>query len=342
MTAIKGGVPPTRARPYPPLKIARNGAITGAVGASQLSNMLTMLSGRRVRQHFSRSISSADAYVAGAGPRVTWRTYLRTTPWARAVRARVGLADAPNTYRGTGAPAFRFRVDGVALEDHVANYGGANVPPRFASAWEDCLLPMTAGALHYVELEVLNGARPLYCAIYEDQETYAGDDLSFGVRANDPITSGRWQEIAQRAWDLWRYQGSVHFAWCTPAGDALTVATATLTNMLDGSTAGWSSGAAGFPVWPRGRGRQFSQASSDVLCWAYAASSTTGQVVFKCSTGTIATISGITTAGWYSAQGTLPTASDSPGVVTVEYARTSGSGGASCSIYAAGMFDHTP
>jgi hypothetical protein len=251
----------------------------------------------------------------------------------------------------TGTPYVNFALNGVDQDPYYMNFTDGFSVAGFLTdhRWMPAeITGFTPGVACTVDVKVANGARPFAISIYEvGQESLDEDDTyQTAVSPSRFVNGGAvyladWQDLNASVVALWKHQATVHVSDCTRDGSATTNATATATNVLDNSTAGWSASAAGWHFRTYGRWRQFGTATlgtDEVPCrvWCYAgASSGAGQVLFKYSQGTIATIN-VTATGWYTADATYRGVFGMD-VLTIE---TKGSGANTVSYYAGGMFDY--
>lgn len=325
-------IPRTFPRPYPAVKVARNDAVVGAATAARIVTTANMIAGRRLKQLWAKTIQN---YTNPRG--YVGRARVRTSPYLAGTELHAQVA----VYRPPTAPAtapwFRFYVDGVAQPKRYVTYQNAGTGTGLADhVWVPVKITGVAADTAYaLELEVDSPCRPYAVSAYEPQATFGGS-FPRVPQVNHPVLASDWLDVATRTTAMWKRQGTPYITWSIDNNAAVT-STTTGYNILDGSTAGYSSTAAGWYVWLNGRGRVSSE-TTPVECWVYAsASSGTDTAVFYSSAGAIATVNITGAAGWYTATGSIPTNGTDPMLVTCEL---NNGGTGTASIYAAGMMDY--
>ena len=171
------------------------------------------------------------------------------------------------------------------------------------------------------------GATPISVAYYVIFEVPADQvntstDLAVAVDAfqvGAPILDRDIAKVGDSLWTLYSRSGNPQFSFAHLVGTAPS-ANATFKNILDGTTTGYSSSAAGFWTIPYRKNR-FGSTTLDVVLWAVCSMSAgaDGQVKFTNGAGTIATITGITGTNVFTTTATIDASTSGSQLVVVEH-----------------------
>lgn len=300
--------------------LMKNGDVMDGGAAAAIANFTySMLERRSGRVLYSNEASFGAYFASGVTHRA--RTYPSFAPllYCTVVYGDSGTA-------GTAGFA-TFNVDGIAqavpklINTSVASTGPLGLrratfrlvpgggPPEHDIDWSAAANSAITAVIVYGGVETING---IWNGNTTETSNYVvGNSVDALNFAGGPVQIG---------WDLWCDNGPAFFAW----SGSFSVASATYTNLLDSSTSGWASTAAGLWAIPYA---QATMTETTVPCklWVYASCTTAGagRVRIQNSTGAICTITGIGTAGYYSASLSLdPTVTND--LIVLEASATAG------------------
>lgn len=322
------------------IAMARQGGITDAFGLATIAGYVNHLSSRRM--HVLAQGGNSVGNYPPSGLIIGGRFH--TSPSCNRVEA---LMIAGRSTSATVLGSSSWAINGAAITPNVYTAGsvsGTSGPrdlsvsrTRLTSGGSDL-----AGDTTY-DWTLTTGATPisvLYFVLYEvprdslDQSTNTGVPLDvFQVGA--PILDRDVADVTDSLWTLYKRQGISQFTFEHVTGTTPT-ANATFKNVLDATTTGYSSSAAGYWTIPYRKNRM-TKTTLDVVLWTVAATAAgaDGQVKFTNSAGTIATITGIGAANTYTTTATIDAATSGSQLVVVEHK----SAASTISTIAAGMYE---
>lgn len=347
-----------------PVRYARNGVHPSGPQVGMFAvDLLNHQLAHRMRRHFSKTVAPSELVNngGGAGAIVTWRFMFRTLPNEVVTKARFTFGPSAS---GTPEPTAKvwLRItedasttiiydDGTSGIDGSITYTRAIATPTSAVP-NDLILgkaeySLTPDTLYRCELMTEASASVQSLSVFGkvvsslDPDTHVCVDPG-KLAINQPISSTVNGDILGSLHTLWKRHGSA-MAYSVPGITAKTHGTSTSTNLLDATTT-WTASTKGF-LYPALN--KYSLETSlgvatyavPVQAWCYASCSGggTGTVHLRYSSGgtDYVQITGITTAGWYTATGTIPGNADQK--VDIYGAASAGT----LSVFAAGMFDYS-
>ena len=321
-----------------PVRVARNGVITSGPAVALLASQLNMIVNRRLKVHF-RNWLPVGRVTNAAGDQTTWRWRGHISPNAIETRLRIVTVPAEDT--GVIEPRWYISVtpSGGSVYDNASVYVPARVPAattivpdHFTTATKRIvkdadLANLTGNTTYEFALHVVDRCRVLGLTCYEVTRGTFDPDTA-GLLGTSPSPFGTDSQIFDASIsDLltdthtaWKRQATPHFAWTQDGTTAKTRSSATYVNLLDGSAAGWAAASPGFNLWPSKRG-SYNSANVPVTFAVYGSASagTAGACRLVTNGATVASITNIGTAGWYTATGNLNSANASD-LGVVEYA----------------------
>ncbi len=176
----------------------------------------------------------------------------------------------------------------------------------------------------------------IYGGVLAASATYAGIAAPSRYVAGAPVTTSDLPALMNYAFEMHRVMGTTYFSW----SGAISSTGTTWVNVTDASTTGYAAAAAGFMVIPE---KQATMTGTTVRCifWVYASSTgANGRVRISNSTGVLATITGITAAGIYTANVDLDPTLTTSDLVVVEFSEAAG--GATVNVNGAGLYALAP
>lgn len=339
----------------------RNGHHPDAFSIRQAAAAVNHLVAYR-RRVFLNACAPLDTMLPGVGPTVVWRAAMKTGLAVSQIRFDV-IMGVDITAGGAGS------MPNTHVEIDVTESGGATVTKRIdygssASETEDKPYLLAERQLRFdvdpetvyeIAIESHDGARPLSVCGYE----YAEPDIDvarppyveLAPTVYQPITDEIRQAVLGGASDLWLSNG-IHLL-CWPglgSGTARTVASATFTNVQDGSSTTTSAATPGYYFGAEGAG---DGALTDLVPWVrlkdgddlpitfavYADASSaaaTGEVALLDSAGNGPSIGSIDSSGpkWWYADTTFSNVSAIAGSGKVDLKARNTTGGQSIAVYA--------
>lgn len=321
------GLPPTQTQavqslqtpaPIVVAKYARNGLIPHAVLETELTHSLNFAAAIRGKNLFTWSLPIASMSASG-GSRTRWRAAAHTSPLLRRLRAMIYAA---RNDADANAPAVTIAVTnanesttyGTATLATNNNFGGStsdDTPNEFISG-ELVIGGVPADTDVYIKVSDEANGRVLAVSIQEEMvKLISGNGyvLPAGVSVMTPIDAARRETLYELATTLWKRQAAHAWNWTVDnQASPITESAGTSKNIIDSSTSvsAATPGATLDLRYNRTRGL------TTVPCVFRAYAENTGgagpnAVLLKDSGGaTVATISGVTTAGWYSTTVNLP------------------------------------
>ena len=283
-----------------PSNLVKNGEISDGGLMCMIANATFANTFRRFRVLYSRACDVGSSFTAG----VTHRARLRIFQENDLRNLYVTV-----TYGDSGTPGYAgfstFTLNGVAQTiPAFANTSSASTGPSDLFMVTFHLGNHTLGnndlAWSAAAGSAINSVI-VYGAPIENSTTYASAYGTTPFYAGAPVTESIVHALALGVGDLWKERSTVHFTW---SGSFARTST-TYANILDTSTAGYSSAAAGFWAIPLYQA-SLAETTVSTKFWVHASSTgTTGRVRISNSTGVLATITGIGTAGYYEADANL-------------------------------------
>jgi hypothetical protein len=331
-----GPVPPTGAKH---LIRGRNGAVTHGPQMAHVAGLLNTIALRR-----GKVLLSKYTYLGNfPTPPTTFFGRFYCSPYVTGVQVTMLIGDA-----GTPAASnYTWTVDGVSQRPHTVT--STITPSPGPSAYTTHTLKFVDGSgdplapgVHDVSCTIAGVAAAVTgFVIYEtcsnngETGVNALDPTQFSV--GSPVTGANLSGMTDYAWLLHRQQSTHQIHW-TDNGLGSTQTGTTYKNILDGTTTGYASTAAGFWAYPF-RQSTFNGTTVPVTMWCYASSTgTTGRVRFSNSAGVIGTITGIGAANFYSTTGSL-LAANGDDLIVVEHSEAAG--GSTITTQGAGMYNLT-
>jgi hypothetical protein len=330
-----GSVPPTG---HKHLLRGANGRVTSGPSTAHVANLLNTIALRR-----GKVLLSKFTYLNNfPAPPQTFYGRFYCSPYVQGVRVTMLLGDS-GTPASTG---YTWDVDGVTQRAMAATNTATPSPGpsayrtqtlRFVDGSGDPLAP----GVHDVNCTLTGTSGITGFVIYE----IVSNNGQTGVNALDPsqfsvgspVTGANLSGMTDFAWLIYRQQGTHQIHW-TDNTVGVSQLGATYANILDATTGGFATTAAGFWAYPF-RQSTYNGTTVPVTMWCYASSTgTTGRVRFTNSAGTIGTITGIGAAGYYTTTGTLSSA-DADDLVVIEHSEATG--GQTVTTMGAGMYDLT-
>lgn len=273
--------------------LAGNGEVSDSYALASMSNYLYgLIMHRSCRLLYSRHAGAPDTSFASgtthrgrcpefglAGKRLCSVTYVDAGVAGSAGFASFtfgGVAQAPPSFAHTAATpgpnstkVFSFELTGSA---------------PFDFSWS---VDANSG---------INGVR-IYQAPANYSSVYSLIARPSRLAAGSPVTYANISDFDTYGYStVWTYNSTPHFYW---SGSAAQTGT-TYANILDAATTGYAASAAGFYTIPY-RQNSLAATTAQAKFWVYASTSvgTTGRARISNSTGVLATITGIGTAGAY-------------------------------------------
>ena len=332
------------------LRRGRNGAIPDALGMASLAAQVNMLAGRRKKVLWDAGGMVGTPLTPAAGTSTIWRGYFRTGPNPRAVVAHIITLGSSTAY-ATSGQSMQIHVGppGALVSQPVIYLSAGGVTPNDARYIERVLMDgsgndLVGNTVYEIKVDSNEGARPVGIVVYERSSDQLSTTSHVCVPQDvwvtgGPIVDSHYADILDTLWTLYAQNGTHHARWTNHDTTPPTCNSATFANVIDGSTAAWSSSDAGFWYYPEGRGT-LSSDGVDCVFWCIASTDTgsTGQVRFVDSSGTLATITGIgTTLQVYTATGTID-ASVTSDLCIIQHADSTPN---TITTYAAGFYEYT-
>jgi hypothetical protein len=332
--------------------VARNGRPTNGFGLASLANYINMISARRLHVLGQGGGTIAAGFAGGAG--LTGRGTLRchTSPNCAGVECLMVFAPSTSTtvfdsYIWTVGNVTAAETYGQSTRYLAGNGAGASGPNDIIVDRQRFKKTSGADIPGDVDLNLDLEASGflIYYIVYEVQQTSLDTSSHTCVpldvfHIGAPILDRDIADLQDTIWTLYKRQGVTEFSWQAPdAGSEPSQTGTTYKNILDASTAGYSSSAAGFWTVPYRKNR-LAGTTVDVVLWATGAvnTGTGGRVRFSNSAGVIGTITGYTTSRTTrTTTATLDATLTSSDLVIVEH---SDSAGNTMTTMAAGMIDY--
>ena len=315
-----------------PHNLARNGIPPSAPAVREIADALNCLLGRRVRFLSASHVPPAQSYAV-SGVQTTYRFRTHLSPNGTTVRIKMTLiptdthATLPTgwwvvTNKDTGVVAYD---DGTSGTDRSFTFDGSLATPTSAVpddyTYVQRMFPgLTGGADYTFEFKQKNLLRPLGYTAYEVARTSldtANDTVVDTTRiiADRPIYDADVLDLLAALESAWQRLGPQHLAWTINSITPRSTTSGAMINLIDGTTttSGWTTTTPGakahLQYHDSADTRQAATYSVPVRIYCYAGAPVgTGTVRVRYGTGgsDYLEIPNITTAGWYTAAGTLP------------------------------------
>ncbi len=314
-------VPSLPADGLDPLQVARNDVPVSATHVNPVVSLINAVGGRRGKVLFTHHTNQVTTPSA-----VNWRFQAHTSPNCNAIIVDTvfdtSTAAATPYVQWTTTPT----AGGAAARTQTAiavpyNPGASSTPDGYVlrrQIWTDLddATPTISDATFRAEMYA-NNVFPRCCTIYEGvRDTY---DI-FAPPSMVVIPSGFVQganiyrtavsTLYSNLDQLWERQGQTVFNWTqsttgTGVMGAAAVTGTSYENILISSFSAYDDAAPGYWFRPKDRGTRTTN-EVPVRVWCYAEETDVGGTInFDTADGSLGTIAGITTAGWYSTDMTL-------------------------------------
>ena len=348
--ASKSASPPIQVRQY-----CINGYPPSAQYWNQLNEATNQAALYRAKQVFHATgrvgIGGAGIESSTASGRNRWRFAFTTGPYTTRLMAMAALAP-PDSGFGV-ASAGRLRIYSDATESTTVDtawfYYGANPGGTSASTgWQHVrvqLLPiegLTANTAYYGLWDDQVYGRLISATVFELPSLTEGISgyLPQSLNADSEVLDVYRENVATVQKAIWKQQGSHLICWTVNVQSSpFTIASATPTNLVDGTSTTYSSSIPGFTLDMQYRDRlsQTSGVPVTLKVCASQSSGATGRVYLKDSTG--ATVLSITdgwtaSAAWQSTTGYLPATEDK------YYLVADNNSGGTLSVYAVSLYEY--
>ena len=346
-----------------PLVYMRNGVGPSGPGvAGQAGGLLNHQPGPRFRLHFEKTIAASESVAPGTGANITtWRWLMRTMPNERRMQVHATMIPA-----GSGVNDHpRIRVKIIKDATAATIYDDVDPDGNNAEMWFNRRLatPTSAVLDDYQQVSQVYAleADTLYrCELVQQDLARITNLTAYGLPrsnldpavdvcvdsatflSNQPTVEDQNLDYLSSLSTLWKRHGTA-YGYSVPGTTAKTVTGTTETNIRDATTT-WTSSTKGFKYPTLNKhslettlGTPTYAVPTQVWCYASAAAGT-GTVRFRWGTtaSDYIAITGITSAGWYKATGSIPGNADQKVDLTAF-----NSGANVTSVYAAGMFDYS-
>lgn len=297
-----------------PQSYSRNGQVAPTIAMTALARGHNQVARWRGKELFiGGGQLAAVAASAGVGPTVVWRSYLHTGPFCAALRwymslARPDVIDLPDSR----ATIELQDSSGASIETQTAYWGPTGTSDDLIQEWGNFggAFDVDPDTDYRLVFSVEDNGRLANALVYElnakpdTANGYVPDTYS----AVSPILDDARSTIAANIYDLWRRGAAVCLHWHGSRSNA----TATDTNIVDGTSTAVSASSPGYTLSMSGTSRlKDSGANCVVYVWGSVASGTGGSVEIKDASGTtLATVTGFTTTpSWRSTTLVLPASS---------------------------------
>ena len=297
-----------------PNSYGRNGQIAAGNAMASLCRGVNQCLRWRTKELYS-SPGDYDGInaSAGAGPTTRWRTYVHTGPYVTTMRWFMTLARPSSG--STGSPKASIAVTttaGAAVASADANYGYGSTTTTLESMAEFTgTLTVSADTDYLITFTVADNGRLVNALLCEESiaPTTANGYVADLYTSLTPIQDDARLAIQTALYALHRRGAAVVFDAHLDAHSS--IASATDTNIIDGSSTAVAASSPGWTLDMRYKAR-LKDAAVGVSCtfaaYGSMAAGTNGSVKIKDSAGaTLATITGFTTTpSWRTATVTFP------------------------------------
>ncbi len=309
----------------------------------------------RTREHFSTlGRTQGDLIISAAGSTPRFRFPIHTGPYSSqiAVVAQLKPPSSNQTQNTHGKlTIYSDTQEATTVTSETFIYGPNPTGTALASSYN----------YWKVVTKIIGGLTPntTYYAKYSN-ETYgrvhsicvcdlasatdnADGYLPENITQESLILDVHRERLAEYTVNLWKRGGSKVFTWCADDQTApRTIAVATPTNVIDGTTTAISATSHGFTIDMRGKDRVSQSSGIPVTLYAFiknggGGAGALGRVYLKSSAGTtvLQITNGLsTTSTWLTATGFLPATLDKYDLMF------DNNSGGTVSLYAAGVYEH--
>jgi hypothetical protein len=301
--------------------VARNGRLVQArffKGACARLNHITAYR-RKWFAVWPQQCSAVAAGVADA-PLTSWRTYIHSGHGVKDLEVRVLLTTCDDPVNATD-PYMKVSVytasTGIlySTSDEI-HYSAMNAAPddtpdewMFGTAYA----ALTDNTDWLVVVHVYDYCRPVAVMLAERGEVPVDDTVTGAIdpriNVHDPIFDTTTDTLLYDTTELLMSNRPQLFSWATQDGTGHQIVGTTATNIIDGATAGYSASAPGFMLDLQHKATA-SRSTVPVVLAVYADTTVGGSTgLVKLDNGSDSvSVTGITTADWYTGTGTLPAA----------------------------------
>lgn len=312
-------------------RIFKNGDVADGPSGAAVAQMWYGLKLRRGQVYYSRAAPLGTNFASG----VTHRARFYTN--SDELWCRVGYSDSGVA----GNAGFStLTIGGTSYLSSFQDPANSGTPAAGPSDFRSVTFKLT-GLSGVEDLSWSVDANSAINSIIIYAASRAGSESDAAALSTDhyfvgaPINGPELYNTTGSIWNIWGTGATQHFAW---SGNAFHTGT-TYANLLDGALTGYASTAAGFWAIPE-KQATLTATTTEVTLWCYASSTSTGgRVRFTTSAGTLATITGIGAAGYYSTTGTLSSAVTESQLVVVECSEATA--GQTVTVSGAGMYSFT-
>lgn len=295
---------------------ARNGKRPSAQFKRSVANTLVHVAAYRRKLVFSKSRSVQSRLTGAAGTTAMW--YSRFVTGDAADRIVVAMLFLKADNAAATDPRILWRDESGSKDIGVIQTpgtdpatGGApdDFPNDFGFGWLE--YQVSADTAYELRMDAIDYARPLSACIYDVSDSL--DDSLPGVVSpaygvQQPILESQHDDLVIHGMNLWQHNAPVLGLW-NREGDSTTAPThtgSTWTNIHDGSTSVDADASAGVRVQNRYHNSYGESGVPVVLAVRAERTAGTGTARFRLTDGTqTLTVTGITSAGWYTVSGTL-------------------------------------
>lgn len=296
-----------------PAKFARNGKYPDALYQASMSELGNHIAMYRLKE--IASFGMTTSVISGGTPdadKPRWRTKYEPSPYATCLIFKGWLAQAALENPASDPYAFVTFDNGTHTGTCELHYGAAAAananPDHMAVMWgfvtndaaPTTLLAPTSGTSYSVTVSDRQ-SRIAACTIFEGSLN-ATAPFTEGYAVTSRILSTDRSVLIPGARNMWKQQGAPLFTWTVDnQASPRTRISATSINAIDDTNTSVATSTPGYTLDLRYRDRS-SASYVPVRFWVYGSSAGTGgTVLLKASNGSnVASITGITTAGWYS------------------------------------------
>lgn len=319
-------------------KVARNGAVTDGASLARVGALTNTLMTRRMHPLLYGGNSIGNYPPSG----LTIGGAFHTSPYCDRVEC---MMIAGRSTSATISGHSRFGINAAFVADtFIGGSISGTTGPQDLSVVR---VRLTDGGSDLVgdtdyEFSLEAGSTPisiLWFCVYEVPRdfiaTAEGATPLDVFQVGAPILDRDIASVSNALWTMHARSGNPQFAFAHSASSAPT-ATTTYKNILDGSTTGYASNAAGYWTFPYRKNR-YASSTADVVLWAVSAVSGTGlggTVRFTNAAGTIGTLT-IVNGSVATATATIDATTSGSQLVVVEHKSTANT----ITTIAAGMYE---
>lgn len=309
---------PTKAqgRLVQPPRYARNGQLVTAAFYSKIARMQNHVVGYRRRWLGGLTQRNQGFKATESGSVAQWRMYFRAGHGAESIYVRLLLAPADNA--AAAAPSVTVQLynpvtllAGLSFSRNIGviDASAADVPDDFIDS--NGTLAVTDDTAYGLDFNTVDYARIVAATVWEIATRPVDDTVDGAVDPRyslaDPILDYKARAMAQGQTELLSSNRHHLISWSSYGTSAITNATSTYKNILDGTS---TTVTAATPGWYVQNQYCNTLSRTGVPCvFAVWASATLNGGLVQLTDGTNTLTTGnVTTAGWYTVAGTIPAA----------------------------------